>query len=169
MLPVLQRDYPGQICSIARALEIVGERWTLLILRDAVLGLTRFEEFQESLGIASNTLTSRLKLLCDEGVLERVPDPQRPGRPKYLLTEKGQELGPALIVLMKWGDRHYPAPNGPPRLTLHIGCGGTIGPALRCDRCGNPVEPGEIDLQPGPGAPRSTAGRGGRRQRDRRR
>ena len=166
---MLQRDYPGQVCSIARALEIVGERWTLLVLRDAVLGLSRFEEFQESLGIASNTLTSRLKLLCDEEVLERVPDPQRPGRPKYVLTEKGQELGPALIVLMKWGDRHYPAPNGPPRLTLHTGCGGTIGPDLRCDRCGNPVEPGEIDLQPGPGAPRSTAGRGGRRQRDRRR
>src|SRR5881275_1023520 len=111
---VLQRDYPQQVCSVARALEIVGERWTLLILRDAVLGLTRFEEFQESLGIASNTLTSRLKLLCDEEVLERVPDPQRPGRPKYVLTEKGRELGPALIVLMKWGDRYYPTPNGPP-------------------------------------------------------
>jgi DNA-binding HxlR family transcriptional regulator len=155
LLFVLQRDYPGQVCSIARALEVTGERWTLLILRDAVLGLTRFEEFQESLGIASNTLTNRLKLLCDEDVLERVPDPQRPGRPKYVLTEKGRELGPALIVLMKWGDRYYPTPNGPPRLTLHAGCGGTIGPDLRCDRCGEPVEPGEIDLPPGPGAPRN--------------
>jgi DNA-binding HxlR family transcriptional regulator len=151
---VLQRDYPGQVCSIARALEVTGERWTLLILRDAVLGLTRFDEFQESLGIASNTLTSRLKLLCDEEVLERVPDPERPGRPKYVLTEKGLELGPALIVLMKWGDRYYPTPNGPPRLTLHAGCGGTVGPDLRCDRCGEPVEAGEIDLRPGPGAPR---------------
>ena len=125
---VLQRDYPDQVCSIARSLEVVGERWTLLILRDAVLGLTRFEEFQESLGIASNVLTNRLKLLCDEGVLERVPDPQRPGRPKYVLTDKGRELAPALIVLMKWGDRHYPTPGGPPRLTLHAGCGGNIGP-----------------------------------------
>ena len=152
---VLKRDYEGQNCSIARALEIVGERWTLLILRDAVLGLTRFEEFQDSLGIASNTLTSRLKLLCDEGVLQRVPDPQRPGRPKYVLTDKGRELGPALIVLMKWGDHHYPTPGGPPRLTLHAGCGGTVGPDLRCDRCGNAVQPGEIDLQPGPGATRA--------------
>ena len=76
---VLQRDYPDQVCSIARSLEVVGERWTLLILRDAVLGLTRFEEFQESLGIASNVLTNRLKLLCDEQVLERVSDPERPG------------------------------------------------------------------------------------------
>ena len=111
----------------------MGERWTLLILRDALLGMTRFEEFQESLGIASNVLTNRLKMLCDEGVLERLPDPERPGRPKYVLTDKGRELAPALIVLMKWGDRHYPTPNGPPRLTLHVGCGGSFGPDLRFD------------------------------------
>ena len=150
---MLQRDYPSQVCSIARSLEVVGERWTLLILRDAVLGLTRFEEFQESLGIASNVLTNRLKVLCDEGVLERVPDPDRPGRPKYVLTEKGSELGPALIVLMKWGDHHYPAPGGPPRLTLHAGCGGNVGPDFRCERCGSHVKPGEVDLPVGPGAP----------------
>ncbi len=152
---MLQRDYPEQVCSIARALEVVGERWTLLIMRDALLGLTRFEEFQESLGIASNTLTNRLKLLSDEGVLERVPDPERPGRPKYVLTDKGTELGPALIVLMKWGDRHYPEPGGPPRLTLHSGCGGSIGPDFRCDRCGQYATRGEFDLTPGPGAARA--------------
>ena len=133
---MLQRDYPDQVCSIARSLEVIGERWTLLILRDAVVGLTRFEEFQAKLGIASNVLTNRLKRLCDEELLERVPDPERPGRPKYVLTDKGRELAPALIVLMKWGDRHYPTPGGPPRLTLHAGCGGNIGPDLRCDRCG---------------------------------
>jgi DNA-binding HxlR family transcriptional regulator len=154
-LGVLQRDYPDQVCSIARSLEVIGERWTLLIVRDALLGLTRFEEFQESLGIASNVLTNRLKLLCDEDVLERVPDPQRPGRPKYVLTDKGRELGPAVIMLMKWGDRHYPTPNGPPRLTLHAGCGGSIGPDLRCDRCGNQARPGEIELPLGPGTPRA--------------
>jgi DNA-binding HxlR family transcriptional regulator len=153
LVVVLHRDYPDQVCSIARTLEVIGERWTPLILRDAVLGMTRFEEFQESLGIASNTLTNRLKLLCDEGVLERVPDVERPGRPKYVLTEKGRELGPALIVLMKWGDRHYPTENGPPRLTLHSGCGGSLGPDLRCDRCGQQARPGEIELAPGPGAP----------------
>ena len=149
---MLQRDYPDQVCSIARALEVVGERWTLLIMRDALLGLTRFEEFQESLGIASNVLTNRLKLLSDEGLLERVPDPERPGRPKYVLTDKGTELGPALIVLMKWGDRHYPTPNGPPRLTLHAGCGGNIGPDLCCDRCGKHAAHAEIELPLGPGA-----------------
>ena len=127
---VLQRDYPDQVCSIARSLEVVGERWTLLILRDAILGIERFEEFQDSLGIASNTLTNRLRLLCDEGVLERVPDKQRPGRPKYVFTDKGPSWRPAMIVLMKWGDRHYPTPNGPPRLTLHAGCGGNIGRRL---------------------------------------
>jgi DNA-binding HxlR family transcriptional regulator len=155
---VLQRSYPDQVCSIARSLEVVGERWTLLILRDAVLGMTRFEEFQEDLGIATNTLTNRLKLLCDEGVLERLADADRPGRPKYMLTEKGRELGPALILLMKWGDRHYPTPKGPPRLTLHVGCGGNIGADLRCDRCGKQPGPGEFDLLPGPGASRRQRG-----------
>ena len=121
---MLQRSYSGQVCSIARALEVVGERWTLLILRDANLGLHRFEEFEQSLGIASNVLSTRLKRLCDEDVLERQPDPERPGRPEYVLTAKGQELGPALITLMKWGDRHYPAPGGVPRITLHVSCGG---------------------------------------------
>jgi DNA-binding HxlR family transcriptional regulator len=150
---MLQRGYPDQVCSIARSLEVIGERWTLLILRDAHLGMTRFEDFQESLGIASNTLTDRLKLLTEEGVLERVPDDERPGRPKYILTDKGTELGPALIMLMKWGDRHYSTPNGPPRLTLHAGCGGDIGPDFRCERCGSQVKPAEIDLPPGPGAP----------------
>jgi DNA-binding HxlR family transcriptional regulator len=149
---MLQRAYPNQVCSIARALEVVGERWTPLILRDAVLGVERFEDFQNSLGIASNVLTSRLKLLCEEDVLERVPDPQRPGRPKYVLTDKGRELAPALLALMKWGDRHYPAPGGAPRLTLHTGCGGTVGADLRCDRCGDQVALGQLDLPAGPGA-----------------
>ena len=149
---MLQRDYPDQVCSIARSLEVVGERWTLLIPRDAVAGMERFEEFQDSLGIASNVLTSRLKLLCDEQVLERVPDPERPGRPKYLLTGKGRELAPALLVLMKWGDLYYPEPSGPPKLTVHIDCGGSIGADLHCDRCGEPFAPGEIEFLPGPGA-----------------
>ena len=156
---MLQRDYPDQVCSIARSLEVIGERWTLLILRDALVGLTRFEEFQAKLGIASNVLTNRLKRLCDEELFERVPDPERPGRPKYVLTDKGRELGPALIVLMKWGDRHYPTPGGPPRLTLHADCGGNIGPDLRCDRCG---EHAARWGDPAPARPRGAA-RGARR------
>jgi DNA-binding HxlR family transcriptional regulator len=152
---VLQRGYPEQVCSIARSLEVIGERWTLLIIRDALLGIERFEDFQAKLGIASNVLTNRLKLLCDEGVLERLPDETRPGRPKYVLTDKGCELGPALIALIKWGDRHYPTPEGPPRLTRHAGCGGNVGADFTCERCRQHVGRGDIELQPGPGLPRT--------------
>jgi hypothetical protein len=87
-------------------------------------------------------------------VLKRVPDPERPGRPKYILTDKGRELAPVLIVLMKWGDRHYPTPGGPPRLTQHAGCGGSVGADFRCQRCGKHAGRGEIELPAGPGAPR---------------
>jgi DNA-binding HxlR family transcriptional regulator len=149
---VLKSDYPDQVCSVARSLEVIGERWTLLILRDALVGMERFEEFQRSLGIASNVLTNRLKLMCDEQLLERVPDLDRRGRPKYVLTDKGRQLAPALLVLMKWGDRYYPTLGGPPRLALHAGCGGNIGADFRCDRCGKPFEPGEVEFRPGPGA-----------------
>ena len=152
---MLQRDYPEQVCSIARSLEVIGERWTLLILRDALLGVERFEDFQDKLGIASNVLTNRLKLLCDEGVLERLPDEQRPGRPRYALTDKGRELAPVLLLLIKWGDRYYPSPGGPPRLTLHAGCGGDVGADFHCQRCGERVGRGEIELLPGPGLPRT--------------
>jgi DNA-binding HxlR family transcriptional regulator len=162
---VLHRDYPEQVCSIARSLEVIGERWTLLILRDSLLGVERFEDFQDKLGIASNVLTNRLRLLCDEGVLERVPDERRPGRPKYVATEKGRELGPALIVLLKWGDRHYPNPGGPPRLTVHAGCGGNVGADFRCERCGQHVQGDEIEFLAGPGLPRT--GRGERAERAR--
>ena len=142
---VLDRTYPDQVCSIARALEVVGERWTVLIVRDAFLGRTRFSEFQRSLGVARNVLAARLAHLVDEGVLEHADD----GR--YLLTRKGRELAPALHQLMKWGDRHY-APDGPPRLTLHAGCGGDVGADMVCARCGEHVRHGAIELPPGPGA-----------------
>jgi len=151
---VLQRDYPDQVCSIARTLEVIGERWTLLIVRDAlVVGMSRFEEFQSSLGVASNVLTNRLKLLCDEGVLERVPDTERPGRPKYVLTEKGQELGLVLFALMKWGDRQFLTPHGPPGITFHACCGANVGPVWHSARSGAQPRRDELDLPLGPGAP----------------
>ena len=125
---MLQRDYPDQVCSIARSLEVIGERWTLLIVRDAVLGIERFEDFQADLGIATNVLTNRLKRLCDEDVLRRVPDPERPGRPKYVLTEKGSELGPVLIVLMKWGTVTTPPPAVHPGSRSTLDAAGTSAP-----------------------------------------
>jgi DNA-binding HxlR family transcriptional regulator len=103
---VLKRDYEGQDCSIARALEVVGERWTLLIVRDAFLGLHRFDEFRESLGIASNVLTDRLNRLVDEDILERVRYSKRPERYEYRLTTKGRDLSVALAGLRQWGDTY---------------------------------------------------------------
>jgi DNA-binding HxlR family transcriptional regulator len=103
---MLKRDYEGQNCSIARTLEIVGERWTLLIIRDAFLGRRRFEEFQESLGIARNVLTDRLNRLVDEEILERVRYSERPERYEYRLTPRGEELRLSLSALRQWGDKH---------------------------------------------------------------
>src|ERR1700758_1963673 len=111
---MLKRDYETQNCSVARTLELVGERWTLLIIRDAFLGLRRFDEFQESLGIARNVLTDRLNRLVEEGILERVRYSERPERYEYRLTAKGRELNIALTALRQWGDTYLS--EKPPRL-----------------------------------------------------
>jgi DNA-binding HxlR family transcriptional regulator len=103
---MLKREYEGQNCSIARALEIVGERWTLLIIRDVFLGIRRFDELQESLGVARNVLTDRLNRLVGEGVLQRVPYSERPTRYEYRLTAKGRDLNIALSGLRQWGDKY---------------------------------------------------------------
>ena len=110
---MLNRDYEGQNCSIARALEVVGERWTLLIVRDVLLGLRRFDELQGSLGIARNVLADRLNRLVEEGILDRVLYSERPERYEYRLTEKGRELNIALTALRQWGDKHLT--DDPPR------------------------------------------------------
>src|SRR5215475_6068272 len=111
---MLNRGYEGQVCSIARALEVVGERWTLLIVRDVFLGLRRFDQLQESLGIARNVLTDRLNRLVDEEILERVPYSDRPVRHEYRLTAKGLDLNIALTALRQWGDRYLS--EKPPRV-----------------------------------------------------
>src|ERR671935_1582373 len=112
---MLRSDYEGQNCSIARALEIVGERWTLLIIRDAFLGLRRFDQLQENLGIARNVLTERLNRLVAEGILERVRYSERPERHEYVLTPKGRDLQIALAGLRQWGDQYLS--EKPPRIT----------------------------------------------------
>ena len=111
---MLKSDYVGQDCSIARALEIVGERWTLLIVRDVLLGLGRFDQLQENLGIARNVLADRLAKLVDAGVLERVRYSERPERFEYRLTEKGRDLHVALTGLRQWGDKYLS--EHPPRV-----------------------------------------------------
>ncbi|WP_320671113.1 winged helix-turn-helix transcriptional regulator [Patulibacter defluvii] len=147
---MLGREYDTQLCSIARALEVVGERWTLLVVRSVFLGDHRFDALQESLGITRSVLTTRLNRLVDEGVLERRPYSQRPPRDEYHLTEKGRALWPLLHHLMQWGDRHYPEPEGPPRIVEHRGCGGHPDDHLICDRCGARLESRDLRSIPGP-------------------
>jgi DNA-binding HxlR family transcriptional regulator len=139
------------VCSVARALEVLGERWTLLILRDVMRGLRRFEDFQHSLGVARNVLTDRLNRLVEAGVLQRVPYQQRPPRHEYRLTPMGRELAVPIIGLMQWGDRHLAGPSGPPRLIRHRGCGGTVQAVLICTECGRETPVEDLDVVPGPG------------------
>jgi DNA-binding HxlR family transcriptional regulator len=148
---VLRNDYENQNCSIAHALELVGERWTLLILRDAFLGTRRFDDFQRSLGIARNVLQARLERLVEAGILRRELYQERPERFEYRLARKGVDLWPVLVALMKWGDK-YAAPNGPPVVMRHIGCGGEIDDRRICTACGKHLEPVESAPELGPGA-----------------
>jgi DNA-binding HxlR family transcriptional regulator len=148
---VLGNTYSGQNCSVAGALELVGERWTLLILREAFLGTRRFDEFQGTLGIARNVLQSRLERLVDEGVLRRERYQERPARFEYKLTRKGVDLWPVIVSLMKWGDK-YTAPNGPPVIMRHVGCGGEIDDRRICAACGKHLEASESRAELGPGA-----------------
>ena len=145
---MLKRDYEGQNCSIARALEVVGERWTLLIVRDAFLGLRRFDEFQDNLGIARNVLTDRLNRLVAEGILERVPYSQRPERFEYRLTTKGRELNIALAGLRQWGDKY--ASEKPPSVLRRKADRKRVIAALVPK--GSPVlRADEVETVPGPG------------------
>ena len=155
---VLQRTYDDQVCSIARALEVVGERWSLLIVRDALLGLRRFEQFQDSLGIARNVLANRLSRLVAAGVFERVPYQQRPERYDYRLTPMGRQLFVPVLALMQWGDEHLAGPAGPPRLAQHAGCGGELRTGLICQQCQRPVPAEQVQVVPGPGQPLTGVG-----------
>ncbi|MHB8499017.1 MAG: winged helix-turn-helix transcriptional regulator [Acidimicrobiales bacterium] len=149
---MLGKTYDNQVCSIARALEVVGERWSLLIVRDALFaGVTRFNDFQHNLGVATNILTSRLDTLVAVGIMERHHYSERPAQYEYLLTEKGRDLAPALIALTSWGDR-WASPDGPPIFYRHAACGGAISHEILCDHCGA-VDSAHVVVQPGPGMP----------------
>jgi DNA-binding HxlR family transcriptional regulator len=147
---VLKRDYETQTCSVARALEVVGERWSRLILRSVFLGVHRFDDLHDSLGITRSVLTARLERLVDEGVLERVPYHERPIRYEYRATAKGRELWPVVTHLLRWGDAHYPEPTGVPRIIEHTGCGGQPDEHLLCDRCREPLSYFTVNACPGP-------------------
>jgi DNA-binding HxlR family transcriptional regulator len=148
---VLKRDYETQTCSIARSLEVVGERWSLLILRSVFLGVRRFDDLLDALGITRSVLATRLDRLVDEGVLKRVPYQERPSRYEYRATAKGHELWPVILHLLRWGDAHYPEPAGVPRIVEHAGCGGRPDDHLLCDRCGEALSYFNTTAHPGPG------------------
>ncbi|WP_086667701.1 winged helix-turn-helix transcriptional regulator [Lentzea kentuckyensis] len=143
-------SFSGMACSIARTLDVIGEPWSPLILRDVWVGMSRFEQLQADLGISRKVLTERLHHLVEQGVLERRPYDRRP-RYEYVLTRKGAELVDLLMVMKGWGDRWLAGEAGPPVLYRHHACGEIADVELRCDHCGEPMRAGDVDLLPGPG------------------
>jgi DNA-binding HxlR family transcriptional regulator len=149
-------DYSHQVCSVAATLEVVGDPWTLLILRDAFAGVRRFEQWQERLGVARNVLAARLKSLVAHGVLIRRAYCERPPRYEYVLSPKGRDLYNVLLTMAAWGDRHVYGGTGGPVFYVHKACGRRFSPGLVCEACGEPVGPG--DLIPSEGATCATVG-----------
>src|SRR3954451_2622983 len=161
---MLGKAYEDEVCSIARALEVVGERWSLLILRNALFaGSTRYSDFQRSLGIASNVLTTRLDGFVDAGLMRRQQTAGQPALHEYVLTDKGRDLAPALIALTAWGDR-WAAPSGAPVLYTHAACGSPGRHEVVCGACGPLDAPSDVHAAPGPGMPPDRAQRMARRR-----
>jgi DNA-binding HxlR family transcriptional regulator len=144
------KSFDHMNCSLAQALDVVGERWTLLILREAFFGKKRFEEFQKGLGIARNILTTRLNRLVDQKILERRP--AEAGRFEYVLTAKGLDLQPVLLAMTQWGDRHKPHPRGQRVVFIERATGTPIAPMAVRSADGRVLSPREIKATPGPGA-----------------
>jgi DNA-binding HxlR family transcriptional regulator len=148
---MLGKMYDSQVCSIARSLEVIGERWSLLIIRDAVFGgATRYKDFQLRLGIATNILKVRLDGFVEAGVMRREKYSEQPELYEYLLTDKGRALAPALVALTQWGDR-WATDEPPPILYNHSACGAGITQQTMCADCGSVDDPAEIQAMIGPG------------------
>ena len=147
------KSFEDMRCSVAQCLQLVGEWWTLLLIRDAFRGVHRFDDFQARLGIARNVLTRRLTKLVEAGVLEKRPYQEHPVRYDYLLTDKGRDLWPVVTSMRQWGDRHA-APDGPPLRIVHRGCGQTLELVPTCTGCGDEVSAADARFEPGPGAER---------------
>lgn len=147
---MLGNSYEGQVCSAARALEVVGERWSLLIVRDALFaGVTHFSEFARRLGLARNVLAARLDSFVEAGIMERSSS-EDSAYHEYRLTAKGRELGPVIIALTDWGDR-WAAPNGRPIIYRHLECAGEVAQQLWCSQCQTVIAHDEVGVEPGPG------------------
>lgn len=142
-------DLADQPCSVARSTAVIGDRWTLMILRDCFLGVRRFEGFQERLGISRTVIADRLKLLTDEGVLNKVAYHERPVRHEYRLTEKGLDLYPVILAIVNWGDRHYDDGRGPPIIRRHKACGCDFQPVMTCSECAEPLDARGVEARAG--------------------
>ena len=140
-------ELDAENCSLARALAVVGDRWTLLILRDAFLRVRRFEMFEQRLGIARRILAERLRGLVDTGVLEKVAYQTRPLRHEYRLTPKGMDLYPVILSLVHWGDAHYAGESGPPVLHRHKACGCDFRSVLTCSECGEALDARQVETR----------------------
>ncbi|MEA2412711.1 MAG: hypothetical protein QOC77_3272 [Thermoleophilaceae bacterium] len=145
----LSHRFDGE--SVGRALALVGERWTLLILREAFFGVRRFGQFARNLEIPRPTLSARLRALVDAGLLERVPYARDPDRHEYRLTDAGRDLFGAIVALMRWGDAHLAGPDGPPIVLRHDACGEIADPRLTCQHCGEEIDARNVTPEPGHG------------------
>ncbi|MGW7519251.1 winged helix-turn-helix transcriptional regulator [Streptomyces sp. NPDC054796] len=146
----LGKDYAAQHCSIARALELVGERWTLLVVRDAFYGVRRYSDFLVRLGAPRAVLSTRLRALTEAGVLDKVRYQESPPRDEYVLTEMGERLWPAVYALATWGERYFSEGQGPHREFRHAACGSPLDAGGNCAACGGLVPPRDIEMRPGP-------------------
>jgi DNA-binding HxlR family transcriptional regulator len=160
-------DWSAENCTIGRTMEILGERWTVVVLREIFSGLRRFDEMRERTGIPRQVLTNRLSTLVEQGILRRVPY-QEPGhrvRHEYRLTDKGLDLYPILVAVREWGDRYLADPEGPALVTVHRDCGAQVDVVLRCAAGHEVASPREVAGRPGPGARRRTPEPGRRSER----
>lgn len=149
----MQRTAFGEMaCSIARTLDVVGEPWSPLILRDVWVGIRRFDQIQRDLGVSTKVLAERLRSLVGSGVLEQRAYSERPPRHEYVLTEKGAELCRVLMAITAWGDRWTAGEAGPPVLLRHRACGELTRAEVRCACCGDLLEADDVAVEPGPGA-----------------
>ena len=140
-------DLPAENCSVARSVAVIGDRWTLMILRDCFLGVRRFEAFEQRLGISRSIIADRLKKLTDEGVLRRDAYQDHPVRHEYRLTDKGLALHPVMMAVVHWGDVHYAGAGGPPLIHRHKACGCDFSPVQTCSACGDPVSAREVEVR----------------------
>ena len=144
------QDIDQQPCSLARTLAIIGDNWTLLVLRDCFMGVRRFDDFQQRLGVTRHVLSDRLRKLTEGGVLDKVAYQERPLRHEYRLTAMGKELYPVIVHLAQWGDKHLAGEHGAPLTRYHRQCGEPLEAQLQCSHCGDTVKPSDIRVEENP-------------------